>query len=116
MAPIISFENLGEGASLCDLVFNPIYKPKFKNKIFNNSGPKYFILRDEFILNEKLKFNENLKTVLIAYGGLDPCDLTLKTLKGIYSFCISNSIKIIVLLGKPYKNRKKIEQLFHSLK
>lgn len=112
MAPIISFENLGEGASLCDLVFNPIYKPKFKNKIFNNSGPKYFILRDEFILNEKLKFNENLKTVLIAYGGLDPCDLTLKTLKGIYSFCISNSIKIIVLLGKPYKNRKKIEQLF----
>ncbi len=112
MAPIISFENSGEGASLCDLVFNPIYKPRFKNKIFDNSGPKYFILRDEFILNEKLKFNENLKTVLIAYGGLDPCDLTLKTLKGIYPFCISNSIKIIVLLGKPYKNRKKIEKLF----
>lgn len=110
---IISFENISESSSLCDITFNAIYKDKKNNESKNiYYGPNYFILRDEFLLTEKYSFNENIKTILIAYGGTDPSDLTIKTLSEIYNYCNDNFIKIIVILGKPYQKRKIIEREF----
>jgi CMP-N-acetylneuraminic acid synthetase/spore coat polysaccharide biosynthesis predicted glycosyltransferase SpsG len=98
---IINFEDLGSGASIADLVFNAIYpeKESLKNHYF---GQNYFCARDEFILSDPIQINEKLNTILISFGGVDPNNLTLKTLESIYDYCVEQDIEIHVVAGLGY--------------
>lgn len=99
--PLIHFEDLGEGAEQASLVFNAIYpeKKQLKNHYF---GPQYFCARDEFVLSEIKSIKEEVNTILLAFGGVDPNNLTEKTLDSIYSYCIENNINIKVIAGFGY--------------
>ena len=99
---LIHFEDLGDGAKKADLVFNAIYpeNEKLRNHYF---GPKYFCARDEFIHSENKVLSKSVKMVLIAFGGVDPNNLTLKVIQSIYDYCKLNSIKIQVICGFGYK-------------
>ncbi len=98
---VINFEDLGEGAKRADLVINAIY-PEDKVLLNHFFGPEYFLLRDEFILQNTNNISEKVKTVLISYGGVDPNNLTLRTLESIYEYCCSNNIQINVITGFGY--------------
>lgn len=97
----INFEDLGEGSKYADIVFNAIYseEKKIKNHYF---GHKYFILRDEFLFDFSVKKIENVKRVLITFGGVDPCNLTFKVLNSIYYYCQEQSILIDIVAGIGY--------------
>lgn len=110
--PIVSFENTGDSIEICDLTFNPIYKLGYFKSERVIEGISNFILRDEFLYTEKYKYRSEVNSILIAYGGVDPNDLTVKTLEGIYGYCNTKGINITVLLGKAYLNRKYIEQKY----
>ncbi|NBG65882.1 cytidylyltransferase domain-containing protein [Acidiluteibacter ferrifornacis] len=99
---LIHFEDLGDGAKQANLVFNAIYpeNEKLRNHYF---GPKYFCARDEFIHSEIKVLSRSVNTVLIAFGGVDPNNLTLKVIQSIYEYCQQNSIKIQVVCGFGYK-------------
>lgn len=117
---LIHFEDLGEGAKKADLVFNAIYpeQQKFVNHYY---GPKYFCARDEFIHSEIKILSETVKSVLIAFGGVDPNNLTLKVIQSIYRYCRTNSIKIQVVCGFGYKHLDTLDdfediEIFNNVK
>ncbi|MFW3346088.1 cytidylyltransferase domain-containing protein [Aliarcobacter butzleri] len=99
----VNFEDLGEGSKISDLVINAIYPEKqiIKNHYF---GHEYFILRDEFIYSEGKENKEEVKNILISFGGVDPNNYTKKVLDSIYKYCIENQIEINVVTGFGYRN------------
>lgn len=104
---VINIEDLGEGAKYADLVINAIYPEKVK-QLNHYYGPDYFCARDEFLLLPQKVISSNVNKVLITFGGVDPNNLTNKSLEAIYSFCIDRNIKITVVLGLGYQ---KVETL-----
>jgi spore coat polysaccharide biosynthesis predicted glycosyltransferase SpsG len=104
---VINFEDLGEGSKLADLVINALYPDKFagENHFF---GHRYFISRDEFRLSPFKTIQNQVKTVLLTFGGTDPCNLTYKVLSSITDFCILNDISIKVVTGPGYTNYKSL--------
>ncbi|MCP4991069.1 MAG: acylneuraminate cytidylyltransferase [Colwellia sp.] len=99
---VINFEDLGQGAKEADLVLNAMYP---ENEILLNHyfGHKYFILRDEFMLSRPNVTSEEVNSVLLTFGGVDPNNYTLKVLKSIYPYCHKNHISISVVAGFGYQ-------------
>ena len=62
------------------------------------SGPNYCFFRDEFVKNSSKQDSNKKYDILISFGGTDPNNLTLRTLKVINQ--IKNKIlKVRVILG-----------------
>ncbi|MCD6337430.1 MAG: acylneuraminate cytidylyltransferase [Candidatus Marinimicrobia bacterium] len=99
----INFEDLGEGAKHADLVINAIYPERqmLPNHYF---GHEYFILRDEFIYSSPRKFKDDVKNVLITFGGVDPNNYTKKVLESVYDYCCKHNIEITIIAGFGYRN------------
>lgn len=108
----INFEDLGEGAKFADLVINAIYS---EDEVLESHyfGQKYFILRDEFIFDFSVKKIDGVKRILITFGGVDPCNLTLKVLNSIHKFCVQNQIRIDVVAGIGYDKFDSISSFEH---
>lgn len=82
---VVTIEDLGEGAKYADATINALYTEHKAicaqdNVRFDNiySGEKYTCLRDEFLINEPKPFSEEVKNVLVIFGGTDPTNLTKK--------------------------------------
>jgi len=74
---VVNFEDLGSGVKEADLVINELYDiPQFKGDNFL-WGYKYLALRDEFEDAIPHKFEDNVSSVLITFGGTDQNNLTL---------------------------------------
>ena len=108
-AKIVNFEDLGCGAQKADLVINAIY-PEKEVLPKHYFGHDYFVLRDEFILTEPRVVSEEVKNVLLTFGGVDPNNYTLKVLESIYNYCQKNSISISVVAGFGYSNYDKLSK------
>lgn len=98
---IVNFEDLGEGAKKADLVINAIYPEKqvLANHYF---GHDYFILRDEFIYSPQKEEIDEVKNILITFGGVDPNNYTKKVIETIYDYCQIHKIGITVIAGFGY--------------
>ena len=105
---VINFEDVGPGAKYADAVINALYEKgdKLHNEYY---GSKYFCIRDEFLEEEPKEFSEEVKNILIIFGGSDPSDLTArlyevcKVLHGKYP-----DIQFHFLIGFAYLNKDKI--------
>lgn len=97
---IINFEDLGNGSKLAHSVINDLYEKK-NNESHYYWGNKYFLLRDEFIYENKITFNEHVKNILIVFGGTDPLNLTKRLLNIILK--MPKNINYIFVLGMGYK-------------
>lgn len=82
---VISIEDLGDGTRYADAVINALYtEDDLKgDNIF--SGWRYVCLRDEFQLEIPIEFHDEVKTVLIMFGGTDPSNMT----KMVYDIILS---------------------------
>ncbi|MCR5735391.1 MAG: UDP-2,4-diacetamido-2,4,6-trideoxy-beta-L-altropyranose hydrolase [Lachnospiraceae bacterium] len=79
---IINFEDVGKGAKYADAVINALYEKgdKLHNEYY---GSKYFCIRDEFLEEEPKDFSEEVKNILVIFGGADPSNLTAR----MYDIC-----------------------------
>lgn len=80
---IVNFEDEGSGAQYADAVINALYE---RDSIRNSNvyeGFKYFCIRDEFLESEPKEFSEDVKNIMIIFGGADPVNLTGK----LYEIC-----------------------------
>ena len=107
---IINFEDCGKGSKYADIIVNALYPEEKQKKENYFSGHNYFIARDEFILSDKKKINNDVKKVLITFGGTDPNNFTLKTLNVIYNYCIKQEIEIDVIAGKGYTDYSTLQE------
>lgn len=72
MPRVVTIEDLGEGARYADAVINALYSKKDLNGKNIYSGWKYVCLRDEFQIEKPNSFSDEVKNVLIMFGGTDP--------------------------------------------
>lgn len=110
---VVNFEDLGDGSKYADLVINALYERSYppQNHYY---GYKYVCLRDEFFIFPKKEVKKEVKQILITFGGTDPNNLTLRTIKAIEKLNLKNKhINIVLGLGYSYKRGlyREIKQL-----
>jgi spore coat polysaccharide biosynthesis predicted glycosyltransferase SpsG len=105
---VINFEDLGSGAKHADLVVNAIY-PEDEMLPKHYFGHRYFVLRDEFVYAAQPEVRENVGSILLTFGGVDPNNFTSKVLEAIHGFCGERGIKITVVAGFGYRRFDSLE-------
>lgn len=107
-AKIVNFEDLGTGRNHADLVINALYKDNYKEKNVY-FGEKYYLVPKLFLLYNPIVIHENVKRVLVCFGGADPQNYTEKVLHIIRNEKY-HSIQFVVILGKAKMNVNLIMQ------
>ncbi len=105
---VVNFEDKGMGAEYADCVINALYEGKGKHNVFN--GFEYYFIRDEFLQTPPKKFSEEIKNIMVLFGGTDPSDLTRKIypiLQEVSQDHPEIEFHIITGFGYPYKNEIK---------
>lgn len=78
---VVTFEDLGTGREVADAVINALYEDDNDSnlKLCNiYSGEKYVCLRNEFLLEQPSVFHNDVREILVVFGGSDPAGLTEK--------------------------------------
>lgn len=80
---VVNFEDVGSGAKYADAVINALYENN-THKLNNvYEGFKYYCIRDEFLEETPKPFSDEVKNIMILFGGADPANLTGK----LYDIC-----------------------------
>jgi len=102
---VVNFDDLGPGALFADAVINANFElkwfPSHATHIY--WGHKYHCARSQFICSSIKEVTEDVKRVLLLFGGVDKTNLTKKVLGAIYEYCVSNDIEIRVAVGLGYR-------------
>jgi len=107
---LVNFEDLGEGSSYADIVFNELYdSPQLNGKQYR-WGYKYLALRDEFIDAKPHNKDEKVTSVLITFGGTDQNNLTLTALESILPIVQEKNLKIYIVCGSGYLFKQELEE------
>lgn len=109
-AKIINFEDMGEGRRLADAVINALYE-KETGEANAYWGDKYYLIRDEFLLEPPRSFREEVREILVIFGGTDPNDLTDKTVRAFMKLAAEQELHCTVILGMGYPHAGKIRSL-----
>ena len=112
---VVNFEDLGEGARFADLVFNELYDKPLKEGNHYLWGHQYLALRDEFVDATQHTVDEEIKGILLSFGGTDQNNLTLLTLKAILPILRDTNIKIHILCGSGYMFKNELEEYIDSV-
>ena len=110
---IVNFEDLGDGSQYADLTINALYE---RSNPPDNSyyGHQYICLRDEFFIFPKKVIKPKVKEILIIFGGTDPNNLTLRSLKSIELLKLKN-VKINIILGLGYQYTDELQDYLKKL-
>lgn len=102
---IVNFEDLGTGARAADAVVNAIYEgASAHSNTF--TGKRYVALRDEFLASVPTECHEDVRKVVVMFGGSDPLNLSER----VYDLAMSyggdhGPISFEFILGPGYKGR-----------
>jgi CMP-N-acetylneuraminic acid synthetase/spore coat polysaccharide biosynthesis predicted glycosyltransferase SpsG len=99
---VINFEDLGDGARHADLVINAIY-PEREALPHHHFGPRFFCIRNDFVLTEPRPVADEVRSVLLTFGGVDPNNATRRVLEAIAGPCRERGIEISVVAGRGYR-------------
>lgn len=106
---VVNFEDLGSGNRLADVVINDLY-PDFYPQENHWYGIENAILNPNFEIEDpKSPPNGSVDHILIAYGGTDPNNLTLKAIKGINQIGFSKKVTVILGPANTKKEEVKLE-------
>lgn len=95
-----SFEDLGPGASIFDVVVNALYEPSDTEPPSVRSGPSYFVARDEFVTVPRMIVAPTAEHAMITFGGVDEGNLTCRTLAVLAD--VHPGATVTVVLGRAY--------------
>lgn len=106
---VVNFEDLGEGNRLADVVINDLY-PDLYPKENHWYGVEHSVLNPNFeMVSPRSEPTENVKNIIIAYGGTDPCSLTQKALEALSH--IKYDGKATVVIGPGFSEMEDIRNL-----
>jgi spore coat polysaccharide biosynthesis predicted glycosyltransferase SpsG/CMP-N-acetylneuraminic acid synthetase len=91
---VVSFEDLGSGAEIADLVVSDIYpSPNAKNQLV---GVQNAILAPSFeTLNRRASIESGVGHVLVLFGGTDPSSLAQKSLRALEQIGYSGAVSCV---------------------
>jgi CMP-N-acetylneuraminic acid synthetase/spore coat polysaccharide biosynthesis predicted glycosyltransferase SpsG len=112
---VVLFEDTGPGQDLADLVFNALYpadeSQPTKNRYF---GPSVYCLRDEFRRAPRNPFHDEVRRVLVSFGGTDPSGLTFKVLSVLREFDSPVTVVAGLGLGRYAELEREVQALRQS--
>ena len=98
---IVSFEDLGPGATHADLVINDLYQNSRIPTEKQLTGMEHSVLAPAFdILDIKKEIKANVENLLILFGGTDPSNLTEKALTALKIAKFGGNVTVIQGLGR----------------
>jgi UDP-2,4-diacetamido-2,4,6-trideoxy-beta-L-altropyranose hydrolase len=116
---IMVIDDLADRKHLCHILLDQNYylnfEYRYKYLVPSNCklllGPKYALLRDEFIdLRKNLnnKKNDEIKNILVFFGGSDPTNETLKALYALNKLDYNKiNVDVVVGVSNPHKDKIK---------
>jgi CMP-N-acetylneuraminic acid synthetase/spore coat polysaccharide biosynthesis predicted glycosyltransferase SpsG len=111
---VVVFEDRGPGQEVADLVINALYPAEetqpAKNRYF---GPAVYCLRDEFARATRNGFRDDVRRVLVTFGGTDPAGLTFKVLDVLGA---QRELPLTVVAGRGLARYAELEQHVAALK
>ncbi|MDR1777492.1 MAG: NTP transferase domain-containing protein [Desulfovibrio sp.] len=110
----VNFEDEGPGAEAADAVINALYeggRPGGKLRC----GSEYFCLRDEFVDARRNVLREQVKTVLITFGGTDSQNFSRRVLDIVEPVCRAFGIAVRLVVGPGYAHREDMESHVREL-
>ncbi|MCC7553346.1 MAG: UDP-2,4-diacetamido-2,4,6-trideoxy-beta-L-altropyranose hydrolase [Methanobacteriaceae archaeon] len=108
---VVNFQDLGKGAEVADLVFDPFEESNLNDRnVFK--GAMFYILKEEFFFQQPKIITQDVKNVLLTFGGVDNNNFTEKVLDAIIDSGYSKQIHVI--LGPGYSNKKDIEEKYKT--
>lgn len=106
---VVNFEDKGTGAEYADCVINALYESKLKKNVY--SGFEYYFIRDEFIQILPKKFSEEVKNIMVLFGGSDPSDLTRKVYPILQEIASENpDIEFHIITGFGYQHKEELKE------
>lgn len=121
---IFVIDDLADRHHDCDILLDQNFyinmEDRYKNLVGKDCqlklGPKYALLRKEFIEARKKRRNINkVDRILIFFGGSDPTNETLKAIKAI-QLLRNKNIYFDVVVGASNPNKQKIETITNKMK
>ncbi len=107
-AKVITFEDMGKGAKESDLLISDLYKNYEIKEEKQLHGIENSIMNPTFEwIKTKENINSKVNNILIIFGGTDPLNLSLKTLRALEKVNYKGNITLIQGMGK----KEKIESL-----
>ena len=115
---IVIFGNISSANKYADIVINAAIGTNYRNKSFIDKntntlyfeGPKYLVLRDEFYEHKNsYEFKNDLKRMLLMFGGSDQSNLTSRVLNKLLSR--DYDFKIDVVLGVKFGFHSELNQV-----
>ncbi len=119
---IIVIDDLADRKHDCDLLIDQNFYDNLENrynklvakKAVKLLGPKYAMLRNEFLVfRKKVQVRKEFKKLLISFGGTDPTNETKKVVSSIKILKNKRLKKVYVVMGGTNKN--KIKKLCDSI-
>lgn len=74
---VVTLEDIGSGADVADATINALYEDDSKGENYY-WGEKYVCLKDEFLIAPCAEYHEQVKNVVVLFGGSDPSDFTYR--------------------------------------
>lgn len=114
---IMVIDDLADRKHMCDILLDQNYYLNLENRYENLVslqckrllGPTYALLRNEFIdLRKELnnKVDNDIRNILVFFGGSDPTNETLKTLYALNILdCNNINIDVVVGVSNPHKDK-----------
>mgnify|MGYP000866270487 FL=1 len=82
---VITVEDLGTGSEVADAAINALYIEEGR-AAHVYSGYEYVCLREEFLIEEPRAFSEEVRSVIIMFGGTDPANLNQKIYRSLLKY------------------------------
>lgn len=103
---VVNFEDLGNGNKYADIVINDLY-PDLYPRDNHWYGLKYAILNPQFeLVKPKKDIDVDIKNILVAFGGTDPGNLTVKVLLALKQLGFMGDITVV--LGPGYNHHEEL--------
>ncbi len=99
-AKVVSFEDLGSGAELADLLISDLYLNPAVSADHQLAGVENAILAPTFeSLPRKAKIEPEVDNVLLLFGGTDPSNLAVKSLDALEKIGFTGTVTVVRGLG-----------------
>ncbi|MFZ5993914.1 MAG: cytidine 5'-phosphate N-acetylneuraminic acid synthetase [Thermodesulfobacteriota bacterium] len=107
---VVSFEDLGSGASFTDITFNELYDEPVLSGENIKWGHSYFFLRDEFLDAKPREWQDKIQSILITFGGTDQHNFTQKILSLVLEFCKREGLAVHIVTGPGYLYKNELSE------
>jgi spore coat polysaccharide biosynthesis predicted glycosyltransferase SpsG len=113
-AAVVNFEDLGSGAHVADLVINAIF---METDVPENhlNGPAYFCIRDEFLQAPQRQRGDQVREVLVTFGGTDAVDSTARLARLLLPITRPRGIHVSLVTGPGYSHLERLTELLHGV-